>query len=97
MSSKSVSDMMHWTQETPGGAGDVFADDSVAAIAEFIRRKGITRCPTACVLPTQGLVGAADRAALEEYAVARDRTRREKMAARMRSFWEAGLPLAEEK
>jgi hypothetical protein len=90
--------MIHWTQEIPIGAGDVFADDdSAAAIAEFIRTRGITRCPTACVLPTQGLVGAADRAALEEYAVARDRTRREKMAARMRSFWEAGLPLAEEK
>src|SRR5438128_5807118 len=89
--------MMHWTQKIPIGAGDVFADDSAAAIAEFIRTKGITRCPTACVLPTQGLVGAADRAALEEYAVARDRTRREKMAARMRSFWEAGLPLAEDK
>jgi hypothetical protein len=88
--------MMHWTQEIPIGAGNVFADDSAAAIAEFIRTKGITRCPTACVLPTQGLVGAADRAALEEYAVARDRTRREKMAARMRSFLEAGLPLAEE-
>src|SRR5438034_7488197 len=89
--------MMHWTQEISIGTDNVFADDSVAAIAEFIRTKGITRCPTACVLPTQGLVGAADRAALEEYAVARDRTRREKMAARMRSFWEAGLPLAEDK
>jgi hypothetical protein len=96
MYTKSVSDMMHWTQEIPIGAGNVFADDSAAAIAEFIRTKGITRCPTACVLPTQGLVGAADRAALEEYSVARDRTRREKMAARMRSFLEAGLPLAEE-
>jgi hypothetical protein len=29
-------------------------------VAEFIRTKGITRCPTACVLPTQGLVPAAD-------------------------------------
>jgi len=26
-----------------------------AAIAAFIRDNGITRCPTACVLPTQGL------------------------------------------
>jgi hypothetical protein len=37
------------------------------AVAEFIRTKGITRCPTACVLPTQGLVAAADRVALEEH------------------------------
>jgi hypothetical protein len=46
------------------------------AVAEFIRTKGITRCPTACVLPTQGLVPAADRVALEEHAFERDRFRR---------------------
>jgi hypothetical protein len=44
-------------------------NDIEAAVAELIRTKGITRCPTACVLPTQGLVGIADRAALEEYAL----------------------------
>ena len=89
--------MMHWTQEIPIRPEDIFADDdSASAIAEFIRTKGITRCPTACVSPTQGLVGAADRAALEEYAVARDRMRRERAAARMRSLWEASMPLAEE-
>jgi len=48
------------------------------AVAEFIRTKGITRCPTACLVPTQGLVAAADRVALEEHAVARDRKRRAK-------------------
>jgi hypothetical protein len=41
----------------------MIADDNGEAVAEFIRTKGITRCPTACVLPTQALVGAADRAA----------------------------------
>jgi hypothetical protein len=45
------------------------SDEDCDAIAEFIRSKGVTRCPTACVLPTQALVGAADRAALEEHAV----------------------------
>jgi hypothetical protein len=90
--------MIHWTQEIPIGAGHVIVEDDCAtAIAEFIRTKGITRCPTACVSPTQGLVGAADRAALEEYAVARDRIRCERAAARIRSFWEASMPLAEEK
>ena len=43
------------------------------AVAEFIRTRGITRCPTACVLPTQALVGAADRAELQAHAVSRDR------------------------
>jgi len=44
------------------------SDEDCDAIAEFIRLKGITRCPTACVLPTQGLIAAADRIALERHA-----------------------------
>ncbi len=58
-----------------------------AAVAEFIRTRGITRCPTACVLPTQGLVAASDRAALEEYAAGRERVRRARAAARLNSFF----------
>jgi hypothetical protein len=45
------------------------------AVAEFIRTRGITRCPTACVSPTQALVGAADRAELQAHGVSRDRVR----------------------
>ena len=55
---------------------EMISNDNSEAVAEFIRTKGITRCPTACVLPTQGLVGAADRDALERHAVSRDRVRR---------------------
>jgi hypothetical protein len=51
----------------------VLQADCQAAIAEFIRTNGVTRCPTACVLPTQGLVDPTDRAALKKYAVARER------------------------
>lgn len=65
-----------------------------AVIAEYIRTKGVTRCPTACVVPTQGSVDQADRAALEEYAVARDRLRREKAAARARLFLSIDPPLS---
>jgi hypothetical protein len=54
--------------------------DHEAAVAIFIRSKGVTRCPTACVLPTQGLPNAADQAALIQYASARNRLRRMKMA-----------------
>jgi hypothetical protein len=57
------------------------------AVAEFIRTKGITRCPTACVLPTQGVVTAADRVALEEHATARDRLRQAQVAAHWRPFY----------
>ena len=68
-------------RRNPSGA------DCEAAVAEFIRTRGVTRCPTACVLPTQGAVGAADRRALEEYAAWRDQRRRTKLAARMQQFW----------
>jgi len=65
----------------------VSEDDCDVVIAEYIRRKGVTRCPTACVVPTQASVTAADRVALEEYRSARERQRREKAAARARLFW----------
>ena len=65
-------------------------DEYRAAVAAFIRAKGITRCPTACALPTQGTVPAADRAALEDYALARDNTRQRRLAVRER-VWRARL------
>jgi hypothetical protein len=43
------------------------------------------------------LVAAADRAALKEHAIERDRIRRAKLAARYRSIWEASLPVLEER
>ena len=67
-------------------AGWIMPENDCEAVAEFIRTKGITRCPTACVLPTQGLVAAADRIALEEHAIARDQFRRAQTAARWRPF-----------
>ncbi len=65
-------------------------DEYEAAVAAFIRAKGVTRCPTACALPTQGTVPAADRAALADYAVSREK----RQAARERAFW--ALPPARE-
>jgi hypothetical protein len=81
-----------------GGSGPPAAasSDCDTVIAEFIRTRGITRCPTACVLPTQGSVDEADRAALEEHATLQERSRRAKAAARARFFWSAAaLPRAE--
>ena len=40
-----------------------------AAIAAFIRAKGVTRCPTACVVRTQASVSKSDREALQRRAV----------------------------
>jgi hypothetical protein len=64
---------------------------SEAAVAEFIRTRGVTRCPTACVLPTQGSVAPQDRAALAEYAESRDRVRRAR-AARLNGFLPFVIP-----
>ena len=65
--------------------------NSETEVAEFIRTKGITRCPTACVLPTQASVAAADREALGEYAVRRAERRRARVAAHARQFWNLDL------
>jgi hypothetical protein len=66
--------------------------DYEAVIAEFIRTKGITRCPTACVSPTQASINAADQAALEKHAVTQERLRQAKAAARTRLFWSVSFP-----
>ena len=71
---------------------EVRSGDCDAVIAEFIRTNGITRCPTACVLPTQGSVDAADRAALEQHAMTQEQSRQAKAAVRARLFWAAPFP-----
>ncbi len=55
-----------------------------AAVAAFIRSKGVTRCPTACLVRTQASVPAADRAALEQYEAGRERSRRTNLAVTAR-------------
>jgi len=60
--------------------------DRDAEIAAFIRTKGVTRCPTACAVPTQGLPDPADQAALEQYEIARDQMWRMKIATRLQPF-----------
>jgi hypothetical protein len=57
--------------------------DSQAAVAEFIRTRGATRCPTACVLPTQASITSADRTALAQHAERRAERRRARRAARL--------------
>jgi hypothetical protein len=53
--------------------------DYAAAVAEFLRKKGVTRCPTACAVPTRGNVTESDRAALRNYNEAREAARLEKL------------------
>jgi hypothetical protein len=49
-----------------------------AAVAEFMRKKGITRCPAACAVPTHTSLSEADRAALRDYSAAKEAARMEK-------------------
>jgi hypothetical protein len=51
------------------------------AVAEFMRTKGITRCPTACAVPTHADVAESDRAKLRDYNAARETARLEKLRA----------------
>ncbi len=50
-----------------------------AAVAAFLRTKGVTKCPTVCVVPTQATVAEADRAAYREHVAALERARLEKL------------------
>jgi hypothetical protein len=49
-----------------------------AAVAAFIRARGVTRCPTACAVPTQASVAEPDRRALQLRAEEREARRLEK-------------------
>ena len=54
-------------------------NEYAAAVAEFLRKKGVTRCPTACVVPTHANVAEADRLALRDYDAAREAARQERL------------------
>lgn len=50
-----------------------------AEIAAFIRSKGVTRCPTACAVPTQACGNEDDRLLLRKRAEWRQAARDEKI------------------
>ena len=68
----------------------ISASDHEAAVAEFIRNRGVTRCPTACLVRTQASVPEADRTALEQYEASREQSRRSHIAATARLL---GVPV----
>jgi hypothetical protein len=71
----------------------MFPDEYDTAVAAFVRTKGITRCPTACAMPTQATIAAPDRAALADHAAKREWLREQRSAAWRRSFWTYGVPV----
>jgi hypothetical protein len=44
------------------------AAEQAAAVAAFLKTRGVTKCPTAFVLPTQTRLPEKDREALQRYA-----------------------------
>ena len=52
--------------------------DYEAAVAAYLRTKGVTRCPTVCVVPTQATVAEADRAAYRDYVETKEAARLQK-------------------
>jgi hypothetical protein len=55
--------------------------DYEAAVAAFLKKKGVTRCPTVCAVPTQATVAESDRAAYRDYVMAQEVARLEKLKA----------------
>jgi hypothetical protein len=51
------------------GSKNMSQNEYEAAVAAFIQTNGVTRCPTACVVRTQGTVSPADQEALRQRAV----------------------------
>ena len=60
-----------------------------AAVADFIQTRGITRCPTACVVKTQGRISIADREALQQRAAELERMRLRRRPREPRLSYEA--------
>ena len=66
-----------------------------AAISDFLRSKGATRCPTACVAPTHGAMAETDRAALRDHENAREAARLEKLNALRSPVTPPGISMAD--
>jgi hypothetical protein len=49
------------------------------AVAQFLAKKAVTRCPTACVGPTRVSMAEEDQAALRSYSTFREAARLEKL------------------
>ena len=56
------------------------------AMAEFLSKKSITRCPTACVVRTQATIDPADREALQLRAAEEELRRKRRGSALALSF-----------
>ena len=60
--------------------------DYAKAIAEFMSRKGVTRCRTVCAVATHASVNETDRAALRDYEAKREAARQAKLLRNYRQI-----------
>ncbi len=60
--------------------------DYDAAVAAFIRAKGVTRCPTVCISPTQASTTEADRVALRQLEEHREARRAERKLRKVATY-----------
>ena len=60
--------------------------DYARAVAEFMRQRGVTRCPTAYVVPTRASLSDEDRAALRNHDAAREAARQMKLRSMQELF-----------
>jgi hypothetical protein len=56
--------------------------DYEAALAEFLAKRAVTRCPTAAAVPTHGDIGPSDIAALRDHVAAQEAARQTKYQQR---------------
>jgi hypothetical protein len=50
-----------------------------AAVAAYLAKKGVTRCPTVCVVPTRANIAEDDRAAYRNYVETKEAARLERL------------------
>jgi hypothetical protein len=67
----------------------VTKSDYEAAVAAFMRSKGVTRCPTACLSATQASVSAVDRERLQKQAAELETRRLERQTEHCRRLFGA--------
>lgn len=56
------------------------------AVAAFLAKKSVTRCPTVCAVPTQASTAEGDRAAYRDYIAAKEMARLERAKSLQRPF-----------
>lgn len=62
------------------------------AVAEFIRKQGVTRCPTVCVAPTQGCISTTDQRALRRHEKEKKKRHTYPKMERIHEYWDGLKP-----